>query len=63
VTTRPKTQLIAAARNDMPNESSSDASTRGAVTVSQKASQVSVNVLMNTADSGISTISARYSSV
>src|SRR6185295_6148937 len=47
----------------VPNESCSDATTRGAVTAATNWSHVSVNVFTNAAESGISTIRLRYSSV
>jgi hypothetical protein len=56
---RPNTALMIAAQNEAPNDSFSDARTRGAVTVCQNASHVSVNVLMNAAESGMRTISVR----
>ena len=51
--------LIVAAINEVRKVSQYDANTRGAVTVAQNASHISENVLMNAAESGISTISPR----
>jgi hypothetical protein len=51
--------LIAAAMSAAPNDRRSEASTRGAVTWATKASQLSVKVLKNAADSGIRTIRLR----
>ena len=48
-----------AATNEVPKLSLYDATTRGAVTTFQNASQPSVAVLKNTADNGISTSSER----
>jgi hypothetical protein len=55
--------LSSAAPNDAPKVSRYDASTRGDVTASQNAGHVIVNVFRNAADSGISTMNPRYSSV
>src|SRR5687768_5339375 len=49
--------------SEAPNESRKDARTLGLVMTSMKPEKLRVNVLMNTADSGISTIRLRYSSV
>ena len=60
---KPNTALIKAPISDAPKERRSEASTRGAVTIAQNASQPSVADLKNVAESGIRTISDRYSTV
>src|SRR5436309_3186901 len=59
----PNTTFSAAASSDAPKVSLYEATTRSDVTAAQKAPQLKVKVFRNTADNGISTINARYSSV
>mgnify|MGYP003353344561 CR=1 FL=1 len=60
---RPKKVLMRPASNAIPKLSRYDASTRGAVTASKNAGQVMLVDLIMTADSGIKTISDRYTMV
>ena len=55
----PKNALTAAARNEMPKLTRYDASTRGEATASVNSDQLMAEVLMNAAESGISTIRLR----
>src|SRR5882757_9418228 len=59
----PKITLIRAAINEAPKLKRREAVTRGAVTTSQKWPQPNPRLRMNTADSGISTSSDRYTMV
>src|SRR5687768_5023863 len=59
----PKNAFTNAAANEAPKVSRYEATTRGVATASQKAGQLMVKVLRKAADSGMSTMKLRYSSV
>ena len=60
---RPNSTLISAAISEAPKLNRREASTRGAVTTSQKWPHPKPALRMNTADSGINTSSERYTMV